>query len=138
MILFFYCNYTFSHLLKAVYSFDLQKLAKAIATVTKAVLEDEKKNYRDAYYAYCEGLQHFVPLISSETDAEKRLFLQQAATNYLERAEEIKRSYIEVFSQQDVTQNSVQNSQSEATSSSGENAVKEALKPAPNYKQIRK
>lgn len=121
-----------------MYSFDLQKLAKAIATVTKAVLEDEKKNYRDAYYAYCEGLQHFVPLISSETDAEKRLFLQQAATNYLERAEEIKRSYIEVFSQQNVTQNSVQNSQSEATSSSGENAVKEALKPAPNYKQIRK
>lgn len=75
-------------------------------------------------------------MISSETDAEKRVFLQQAATNYLERAEEIKRSYIEAFSQPNVTQNSVQNTQPEAPTSSGENPVKEALKPASNYKQI--
>lgn len=102
--------------------------------VTKAVYEDEKKNYRDAYHAYCEGLQHFVPLISAETDTEKRVFLQQTATNYMERAEEIKRSYQEAFTQQSNSGNS--DGQAAASSSTAENPVKQALKPASNYKQM--
>lgn len=103
--------------------------------MTTAVFEDEKKNYRDAYHAYCEGLQHFVPLISSETDTEKRLFLQQTATNYMERAEEIKRSYQEAFRQQTSNVNT-SNGQSEASCSTSENPIKVALKPATNYKQM--
>lgn len=67
-------------------------MAKAIQIVTLAVEEDEKKNYAKAYYLYIESLQYFIPLISGESDPNKRLHLQQRATTYMERAEEIKRS----------------------------------------------
>lgn len=112
--------------------------------MTRAVFEDEKQNYKDAYYEYCEGLQYFVPLIASETDAEKRLHLQQVATNYMERAEEIRRSYTDAFMQQMSGQGeqnvqNVQNvsEQGEPSCSTTENPVQQALKPASNYKQIR-
>lgn len=96
------------------------------------------KNYREAYYAYCEGLQYFVPLIAAESDANKRQHLQQQATNYMERAEEIKRSFTEAFGQPKNFKNV--NGQAEASSSSNssneENPVKQALKPNLNYKQL--
>lgn len=57
--------------------------------------QDEKQNYQEAYYSYCEGLQYFVPLIVCETDATKRNHLQNRATAYMERAEEIKRSILQ-------------------------------------------
>lgn len=72
-----------------------------------------------------------MPLIAAETDTEKRLFLQQVATNYMERAEEIKRSYI-AASMQSNTMSSVA-CQSDASSSSADNPVKNALKPASNF-----
>lgn len=108
--------------------------------VTRAVQDDQKRNYRDAYYAYCDGLQYFVPLIAGETDADRRLCLQQAATNYMERAEEIKRSYIEAFTEQPNSINSTDSIQSGEASSSlvNENPVKAALKPTSNYNEIRK
>ncbi|XP_055323910.1 serine/threonine-protein kinase ULK3 [Sitodiplosis mosellana] len=112
-----------------------ENLGKAIQIVTKAVEEDQKKNYREAYYAYCEGLQYFVPLIAAESDANKRQHLQQQATNYMERAEEIKRSFTEAFIQQKNVKSV--NGQAEAScSSSEENPVKQALKPNLNYKQL--
>lgn len=105
--------------------------------VTHAVQCDEKKDYRTAYYAYCEGLQLFVPLIAAETDAERRLFLQQVATNYMERAEEIKRSYIAVLIHSNNTNTmSSAGSQSDACSSTADNPIKNALKPATNFNQI--
>lgn len=118
-------------------SFLPQRLAKAIAIVTHAVQCDEKQDYRTAYYAYCEGLQLFVPLIAAETDAEKRLFLQQVATNYMERAEEIKRSYIAalVHSSNANAMSSASSQPSDASSSSAD-LVKNALKPTSNFSQI--
>lgn len=79
-----------------------------------------------------------MPLIASETDAEKRLFLQQVATNYMERAEEIKRSYIAALMQSSNanTMSSASSQQSDASSSSGESLVKNALKPTSNFSQI--
>lgn len=121
------------------YSLHLQKLAKAIAIVTHAVQCDEKQDYRTAYYAYCEGLQLFVPLIAAEADAEKRLFLQQVATNYMERAEEIKRSYIVTLmhSSNTNTMPSSGSQQSDACStSSADVPVKNALKSTSNFSQI--
>lgn len=112
----------------------MKNLAKAIQIVTRAVDEDGKKNYREAYYAYCEGLQYFVPLIAAEMDANKRLLLQQRATTYMERAEEIKRSYTDAFGPQNGVQNS--DDQIEASSSSTEHPIKQALKPASNYKHL--
>lgn len=100
--------------------------------VTHAVQCDENKDYRTAYYAYCEGLQLFVPLIAAESDTEKRIFLQQVATNYMERAEEIKRSYIAAM-----TQSSNNTMPSDAASSStADNPVKNALKQTSNFQQI--
>lgn len=114
-------------------------MAKAIAIVTHAVQCDEKQDYRTAYYAYCEGLQLFVPLIAAETDAEKRLFLQQVATNYMERAEEIKRSYIAALMHQSNT-NTVSSAsyqqQSDASCSTVDTPVKHALKSTSNFSQI--
>lgn len=106
----------------------------------RAVQCDEKQDYAAAYYAYCEGLQSFVPLIASETDTEKKLFLQQVATNYMERAEEIKRSYIAAFAHSNDTNNTNTTSsaavQSDASSSTADNPVKVALKPTSNFNQI--
>lgn len=100
--------------------------------VTQAVQCDENKDYRTAYYAYCEGLQLFVPLIATECDAEKRIFLQQVATNYMERAEEIKRSYIAA-----AIQTSTNTMSSDASSSSAaDHPVKTALTPTSNFQQI--
>lgn len=76
-----------------------------------------------------------MPLIAAESDANKRQHLQQQATNYMERAEEIKRSFTEAFGQPKNV-----NGQAEASSSSNpsneENPVKQALKPNTNYKQL--
>lgn len=65
----------------------------------RAVEEDQRENYKDAYYLYCDGLQYFIPLIAAETDAEKRLHLQERATTYMERAEEIKKTFKQAFIQ---------------------------------------
>lgn len=106
--------------------------------VTHAVQCDEKKDYHAAYYAYCEGLQLFVPLIAAEPDAEKRLFLQQVATNYMERAEEIKRSYMATLIQSNSsnTMSSASTQSDVASSSAFDNPVKNALKASPNFNQI--
>lgn len=77
-------------------------------------------------------------MIAAESDANKRQHLQQQATNYMERAEEIKRSFTEAFGQQTNVKNV--NGQAEASSSSNssneENPVNKALKPNTNFKQL--
>lgn len=113
----------------------VQNLAKAIQIVTKAVEEDEKQNYKDAYHLYCEGLQYFVSLITSESDPNKRQQLQERAMTYMERAEEIKRSAKQAYllQRQISQQNPVQTN--EPCSS---NKVKVALKPTSTFKELRK
>lgn len=73
-------------------------------------------------------------MIAAESDANKRKLLQERATTYLERAEEIKRSFVEAHAQQKSVQST--HEQVEALGSSTENAVKEALKPNVNFKQL--
>lgn len=67
-----------------------ENLQKAVSIVTKAVEEDEKQNYKEAYHLYCQALQYFAPLIADEGDAVKRQALRNRAITYINRAEEIK------------------------------------------------
>lgn len=123
---------------------------RAIQIVTKAVEEDEKKNYKDAYHLYCEGLQYFVPLIRAEADPAKREHLQRQATNYMQRAEEIKRSARQAYILQ--RQNSASSSVAEANAPTAEaisqpvepvarattteNTVLAAINPSSNFKHM--
>ncbi|CAD7084987.1 unnamed protein product [Hermetia illucens] len=67
-----------------------QSLQKAVSLVTKAVEQDEKQNYKEAYHLYCKALQYFAPLIADESDAAKRQALRSRVISYINRAEEIK------------------------------------------------
>lgn len=76
-----------------------------------------------------------MPLIAAESDAIKRKHLQQQATNYMERAEEIRRSFNETFAEQKNVKSV--NGQTEASGPlNEENPVKQALKLNSNYKQL--
>lgn len=124
-------------------------MERAIQIVTKAVEEDEKRNYKDAYHLYCEGLQYFVPLITAEEDASKREHLQKQAITYMQRAEEIKRSAKQAYLLQ--RQNSASapnesNTSTPETTSCGfkskaratENNVLAAINPTSSFKELRK
>ena len=74
--------------------FLLKSLDKAIAVVTRAVENDQNKNYVEAYHLYCKALQYFVPLINAEYDSTIRQHLRAKAITYLNRAEEIKMEII--------------------------------------------
>lgn len=117
----------------------VQNLAKAIAVVTRAVEEDERQNYTEAYHLYCEGLQYFVPLITAETDPSKRIHLQQRAITYMERAEEIKRSAQQIqLTRQNSNTKPLLPTPQPVQSSSSENAVVTALRPTSNFQHLRK
>lgn len=110
---------------------------KAIEIVTKAVEEDEKQHYEEAYHLYCQGLQYFIPLITSEEDLTRRLQLQDRAMNYLQRAEEIKATCKRVYasydqsSQNDEASGSSNASNQPSTSStSTRQKVESALMPS--------
>lgn len=101
--------------------------------VTQAVEYDEKHNYKEAYYLYCSSLQYFVPLITDETDATKRMALRNRAHTYLKRAEEIKNVLIE---QEYKALALRQNKANQEASTSYTNSVTEALEPESRYKQL--
>lgn len=112
-----------------------QTLQKAIELVTQAVEYDEKQNYKEAYYLYCSSLQYFVPLITDEADATKRMALRNRALTYLKRAEEIKNVLIEQeYKALALRQCKEQNKQEPATSSA--NIINEVLEPEIHYKQL--
>lgn len=83
--------------------------------MTKAIEHDEKGRYEEAYFLYCNALQYFVPLITEETDASKKIALRNKALAYLKRAEEIKS-----ISQQD----------------SPTQTINSVLEPGVRYKQL--
>lgn len=96
---------------------------------------------------YCEGLQYFVPLITAEEDASKREHLQKQATNYMERAEEIKRAAKQAYFFQRQNSASVSteskacaadtNCPAEPKSKATENPVLVAINPTSSFKQLR-
>uniref|UniRef100_A0A1I8MKH6 Serine/threonine-protein kinase ULK3 n=1 Tax=Musca domestica TaxID=7370 RepID=A0A1I8MKH6_MUSDO len=117
-------------------------LQKAIDLVTQAVEYDEKKNYKEAYYLYCSSLQYFVPLITDEPDATKRMALRQRAQTYLKRAEEIKNVLIEeeykalAIRQAKGSQEPSPSSLVSGNASAPANVVTQALEPETRYKQL--
>lgn len=100
--------------------------------MTKAVEEDEKLNYTEAYHLYCEGLQHFVPIIIAENDLTKRIQLQGRAMNYLERAEEIKSSYKQANARYEEAEGSVATTSNTAIQPS----IESALNPSAAFNQL--
>lgn len=113
----------------------LQTLQKAIDLVTQAVEYDEKQNYKEAYYLYCSSLQYFVPLITDEPDATKRLALRQRAQTYLKRAEEIKNVIIEQ-EYKALEERQAKSSQEASASASSSNVIAQALEPETRFKQL--
>ncbi|XP_004537882.1 serine/threonine-protein kinase ULK3 isoform X2 [Ceratitis capitata] len=125
-------------------------LQKASDLVTKAVEYDEKQNYKEAYYLYCSALQYFVPLITEEADASKRLALRNRALTYLKRAEEIKNVLIDAEYKaaavkelpkhlQQCTQQQEQQPSSSSTPNSAQQTqpdIIEVLEPDMRYKQL--
>lgn len=111
---------------------------KAIEIVSKAVEEDGKRNYKEAYYLYCQALQYFVPIITSEADLARKLQLQDRAMNYLERAEEIKTTYKRAFAlqRQSSQTDESNNAQPSTSTSSGTDLVESATAPSPTLKQL--
>lgn len=108
---------------------------EAIEIVTKAVAEDEQQNYEEAYHLYCEGLQYFVPIITSESDLTRKLQLQDRAINYLERAEEIKTSCQRVYDLQRQSSQTGECSTAQPTQTSRAK-VQTALTPSAQLNQL--
>lgn len=106
-----------------------ENMEKAIEIFTRAVEEDTKKNYGEAYHLYCEGLTYFVPLINAESGSKKAA-LREKAANYLKRAEEIKHSLMNPL------QSNITPISSSSIPSGSSSLVHRALEPSPNYKAL--
>lgn len=110
-------------------------MQKAIELVTKAVEYDEKHDYKEAYYLYCSSLQYFVPLITEEADATKRLALRSRALSYMKRAEEIKTGLIEEEYKKAVSSETTALKETSPSSANSSNIV-DILEPDLRYKQL--
>jgi serine/threonine-protein kinase ULK/ATG1 len=108
-----------------------ENMERAIEIFRRAVDEDTKQNYSEAYHLYCEGLTYFVPSINAEVGA-KKVALRERAASYLKRAEEIKQFVIQSSSAQNVN---VPEPILKAPSSSTQ-TVQSALEPTANYKAL--
>lgn len=114
-----------------------KNMEKAIEIVTKAVEEDNKQNYSQAYHLYCEGLTYFVPLIDAESGAKKAA-LRERALSYLRRAEEIKHSIMFPNQGQQPTQEpqcETQNCMPQKVSVPRV-SIRQALEPSQQYKTL--
>ncbi|XP_013385057.1 vacuolar protein sorting-associated protein 4B-like isoform X1 [Lingula anatina] len=68
-----------------------KSLQKAIDIVTKAVKEDEKKNYEEALRLYTHGVESFLHAIKYEADSDKaKESIRAKCILYLDRAEKLK------------------------------------------------
>lgn len=108
-----------------------ENMERAIEIFRRAVDEDTKQNYSEAYHLYCEGLTYFVPSINAEVGA-KKVALRERAASYLNRAEEIKQFVIQSSSRQNVN---VTEPISKVPSGSFQ-TVQSALEPTANYKAL--
>ncbi|XP_031780777.1 serine/threonine-protein kinase ULK3 [Nasonia vitripennis] len=67
-----------------------ENLDKAVALVHKAVKSDADGCRREAYHLYCEALRYFIPVLTSETDLQKKEALRLRVNEYIRRAEQLK------------------------------------------------
>ncbi|XP_056881369.1 serine/threonine-protein kinase ULK3 isoform X4 [Takifugu flavidus] len=65
-------------------------LATAKKLVLRAVEEDQAGQWSAALSHYCSALEHFVPAIHYETEAQRKDALRQKVSQYVSRAEELK------------------------------------------------
>ncbi|KIJ62101.1 hypothetical protein HYDPIDRAFT_42140 [Hydnomerulius pinastri MD-312] len=65
-------------------------LDKGIELVQRAIGEDDKRNYPEAYDHYMNAIDHFMAAQKFEKNEKSKLFLQSKADEYLNRAETIK------------------------------------------------
>uniref|UniRef100_A0A1B0G538 Serine/threonine-protein kinase ULK3 n=1 Tax=Glossina morsitans morsitans TaxID=37546 RepID=A0A1B0G538_GLOMM len=129
-------NDFFNHTFLDLKTFPSEKtLQKAIELVTKAVEYDEKHDYKEAYYLYCSSLQYFVPLITEEADATKRLALRSRALSYMKRAEEIKTGLIEEEYKKAVSSETTALKET-SPSSANSSSIVDILEPELRYKQL--
>ncbi|XP_012261836.2 serine/threonine-protein kinase ULK3 [Athalia rosae] len=70
---------------------------KAVALVQQAVQLDKEKNQKEAFHLYCESLRYFIPLLTNETDPQRKEILRLRINDYIKRAEELKRVYAEGY-----------------------------------------
>ncbi|KAL1405921.1 Vacuolar protein sorting-associated protein 4 [Vanrija albida] len=65
-------------------------LDKAIAIVQKAIEEDVKQNYAEAYKQYQDALDYFMMAMKYEKNDKLRELIRKKFTEYLDRAEKLK------------------------------------------------
>lgn len=69
---------------------DCNFLQKAIAIVTKATEEDQKKNYEEAFRLYQLSLEYFMTAIKYEKNEKCKKTIKAKALEYMNRAEKLK------------------------------------------------
>lgn len=67
-----------------------ESLGRATALVLEAVQKDETGEHSGALSLYCRALEHFVPAIHYEADAQRKEALRSKVKQYVSRAEELK------------------------------------------------
>lgn len=70
---------------------------KAVSLVQKAVIYDREKNLKEAFHLYCEALRYFIPLLTNETDLQRKEALRLRVNDYIKRAEDLKRVYADDY-----------------------------------------
>ncbi|KAJ8669070.1 hypothetical protein QAD02_000329 [Eretmocerus hayati] len=67
-----------------------ENLDKAVALVHQAVKSDAGGCRRQAYHEYCEALRYFIPILTNESDLQKKEALRLRVNEYIRRAEQLK------------------------------------------------
>ncbi|XP_046427367.1 serine/threonine-protein kinase ULK3 isoform X1 [Neodiprion virginianus] len=70
---------------------------KAVVLVHKAVQLDREKNQKEAFHHYCDALRYFIPLVTNETDPQRKEALRLRVNDYIKRAEELKSVYADDY-----------------------------------------
>ncbi|MBN3289584.1 ULK3 kinase, partial [Polypterus senegalus] len=67
-----------------------ESLGKATMLVVEAVSKDQSGDYAAALSLYCQSLEHFVPAVHYETDAQRKEAIRKKVKQYISRAEDLK------------------------------------------------
>ncbi|XP_066602645.1 serine/threonine-protein kinase ULK3 [Prorops nasuta] len=63
---------------------------KSMKLSQDAVKMDSEKNYKEAFYLYCEALRYIIPHLKNEVDIKRKSALRLHVNNYMQRAEKLK------------------------------------------------
>ncbi|XP_014224400.1 serine/threonine-protein kinase ULK3 [Trichogramma pretiosum] len=68
----------------------------AVELVHKAVKADTDGCRREAYHLYCDALRYFIPILTNESDLQKKEALRTKVNEYIKRAETLKDLCVEI------------------------------------------